>query len=252
MTILYNSFLYLFSPRFSLANRTRIRNETLEVQKEDPFLTYVNMTKDDLRFTPYIGGGYDSQPAANASIYMPIWQTYPLVPQGSRINGNHLFPGYMANVNILVNQQHVILQALLSPAQRLKWFRSLYAKDSNYVHEPIVYMEYPILGNAADRIMIMPTTSESSQGNETKNDAVSDVNKANISLIGDTISSINTTTVGRISILFSWRDLLTGILPNHIVGMVAVFENVCNQSFTFELVSLINLCILIVVSYEAR
>jgi hypothetical protein len=198
------------------------------------------MTRDDIRFTPYIGGGFDSQIAANASMYLPLWQTYPLVPNGSRINGNHLFPGYMPNVNILVNQQHVVLQALLSPSQRLKWFRSLYPTDYDYAHEPIVYMEYPILTNAADRIVIMPTTSESNRGNDTKKNAVSEVNTSNASLIGDTITSINTTTVGRISILFSWRDLLTGILPNHIVGLVAVFENACNQSFTFELVSLIN------------
>jgi hypothetical protein len=221
-------------------NRNREnRNETLKVQQNDPFVAYLNMTMEDVRFTPFIGDGYSLQPASNAPLYLPIGQTYPFVPQGSRINGNHLYPEYMPNVNIVVNQQQVILQALLSPLQHLPWLQYLVSSQQ----EPIVYMEYPILSDAANQIMIQTatTTPESSlkintQANK-EDDAISDASNISSTLIGDVITSINTTTVGRLSIISSWRDLLKGILPNHILGLVAVFENACNQSFTFELVS---------------
>jgi hypothetical protein len=196
------------------------------------------MTMEDIRYTPFISGGYTVQPASNASLYLPIGQTYPLVPQGTKINNNHLYPGYMPNVNILVNQQQVILQALLSPLEHLPWLRYLVSSEQDDLNEPIVYMEYPILSNAADQIMIttVTTPSESSSKTNTQGDAVSEASNISSGLIGDVMASINTTTVGHLSIISSWRDLLKGILPNHIVGLVTVFENACNQSFTFELV----------------
>jgi hypothetical protein len=223
------------------------RNETLKVQMFDPFVTYVNMTMEDIRYTPFIRDGYNVQPvqpASNASLYLPIGQTYPLVPQGPKININHLYPGYMPNVNILVNQQHVILQAFLSPLKHLPWLRYLVSSEQEDRNEPIVYMEYPILSDAANQIMIktVTTTSESNsnintQAEHQEDDAVSDASNMSSTLSGDVLTSINTTTVGRLAIISSWRDLLKGILPNHILGLVTVFENACNQSFTFELVS---------------
>jgi hypothetical protein len=41
--------------------------------------------------------------------------------------------------------------------------------------------------------------------------------------------------VGVIGLSIYWRDLLTNILPPGDDGLVVVFENECNPSFTFQL-----------------
>jgi hypothetical protein len=41
--------------------------------------------------------------------------------------------------------------------------------------------------------------------------------------------------VGVYSISIFWRDLINNILPHDSDGIVVVFENACNQTFTYEI-----------------
>jgi hypothetical protein len=210
------------------------REEAIEVQKNDHFIAPLNVSLRDITFMPYIYNAFTKEPAANASLYLPMWQTYPLIPKGNTINGNFLYPGYMPNIDVLANDQEAILQAMLSPLEHLSWLKYLLSSEE-YSAEPIGYMEYPILSNAADMIQIQSTSKVGENGNISSEHATISSSK-NITYEGDILTSVNTTTVGKLSIIFSWRDLLQGILPKNIVGMIAVFDNACNQSFSYELV----------------
>lgn len=45
----------------------------------------------------------------------------------------------------------------------------------------------------------------------------------------------NHTVVGLFTMMFFWRDLIRGILPVKSEGIICVFDNTCNQTFTYEI-----------------
>merc|ERR1740117_2032710 len=79
--------------------------------------------------------------------------------------------------------------------------------------EPISDIFYPIISNANQHIDIGPYDNNNNYDNDDNSDGV----------------------VGIFSISIYWRDTIRNILPSGTHGLIAVFTNPCNPTFTYQI-----------------
>jgi len=186
--------------------------ETIEVQREDStFLQSADIPDYDTNHSISIRYG---GPVPNGTgPYTPTWQTYPMIPAGTMsaynwnaIQHNILGPGIK---KVIANQKVVIGPVLnfedsleTGGANRMVLWATRHSSPDVNPREPIIRILYPILDT--------PTGAT-------------------------TLNRKNSKVVGIIAASFYWRSYLENILPNGENGLVVVFANTCNQSFTYQI-----------------
>jgi len=145
--------------------------------------------------------------------YFPTWHTYPMVPSGttSAYNWNAiLHPDLGPGIRETMENHKVVIGPVLNYRDTKEearisrvgiWTERLVPPDVD-PGEPVIRVLYPILDTADGAI--------------TKDEP-------------------NSKLVGILASSFFWRQFLENILPNEERGLVAVFKNTCNQSFTYEI-----------------
>ena len=93
------------------------------------------------------------------------------------------------------------------------------AKTKRDHKEPLVRFLFPVLENAATAVSTIPATTTEA--------AATSISASPSSNTNNVVSVVATT--------FYWSTFLKDILPAGEIGLVVVFENTCNQSFTFQL-----------------
>lgn len=147
-----------------------------------------------------------------------MWQSYPTVP----ISGN--YPPFNLDLSILStlwsaasylsNQQAVVGGVSNDPTTVPSYSNTneivrYYTGDDYPISEPLTEMYYPIFDDAADQVL------------------------SHIEIDGDTkVDSASMVAV--VGSSFYWRDLIENILPEGTGGIIAVFQNSCNQTFTYS------------------
>ena len=205
-------------------------NESINIQAEDEtftgpinytFATYDVVHDDWLNPLPYPG---ETNYTEAKSILLPIWQAYPVV---SSTDG---YPIYNWDVmSVLFNQSLVKTlddqKVILSEAYHLpdlddpdsvveteisaSWFSDYVDTSVQDPSEPISDLYYPIIDSANDHVQVY---SE-----------------------GETRVKKDGNIVGILAMSIYWRDTITNILPPGSDGLVVVFENECNPTFTFQI-----------------
>lgn len=150
----------------------------------------------------------------NTGPYTPSWQTYPMLqsPNITAYNFNAiqhktLGPG----IREVFQNRRVVIGPVLNfedskedgGNNRVTVWAARHVSDDVDASEPVIRVLYPILDTASGAITI-------DQGESSSN------------------------VVGIIASSFFWRSFLENILPNGEDGVTVVFENTCNQSFTYE------------------
>jgi len=106
------------------------------------------------------------------------------------------------------------------------WIQDYIGPDDDPL-EPVSDIYYPILEDAIDAVVWLPTVvsySSSAESEEEKpEDSSSDHDPFPV--------------LGLLGLSIFWRDLITDILPRGTEGILMVFENPCNPTFTYEIVS---------------
>jgi signal transduction histidine kinase/CheY-like chemotaxis protein len=84
-----------------------------------------------------------------------------------------------------------------------------FIKEGDDPSEPFSVITFPMIDDAADYVSLFDEETGEPNGNHT--------------------------VVGLFTMMFFWRDLIRDILPVGSDGTVCVFENACNQTFTYEI-----------------
>jgi hypothetical protein len=146
-------------------------------------------------------------------LYYPIWQSSPAIPRYAAYNWDGLswsdtsfFDAIYANHKVQLGDTYHLPdpedeEAMAENAIDVDWFLD-YVKPGQNASEPVFDISYPIL-DTVDRVTI--------------------ADPKNYTFRGTTAVSI------------FWRNLLEDILPDGSNGAVAVFDNPCNPSFTFQI-----------------
>jgi hypothetical protein len=145
--------------------------------------------------------------------YLPTWQSAPVIPRYAPYNWDLLaFSDNRSVVAILQDHRVVISEAYLLPdpedpiavaetEYNIDWFSDFLGPEQD-ASEPVSDIYYPILD---------------------KNDAVTIEDPENEKFVGILAMSIY------------WRNMIENILPPGSDGVVIVFENECNPTFTFQI-----------------
>ena len=186
--------------------------QSIAIQKEDK--TYRGKIIEDYNKSEIIYGNYGDVPYGQGS-YLPIWQSAPVVPIYPPFNWDgYQNAGIVSALPELFEKRRVVLSAVTNlldstdpvlaanVAAQNDWLAEFLAPGDS-VTEPSSDIYYPIFNTAADYV--------------------------------DIKSDPNAKPVAIFSLTFFWRDLLTGVLPSGANGVIAVFENSCNQTFTYEI-----------------
>jgi len=197
---------------FAKANEAWVQ-ETIEIQRGDTTLGFeLDIPDYDTNHSTSIRYGQDPV-AYNTGPYTPTWLTYPILPSGNSsaynfnaIQHKLLGPG----IQRAFESHKVVIGPVLNfedskedwGENKVSQWASRYVPKDEDTSEPIIRILYPIL--------------------DTEEGAL-------------TIDQPHSNVVGIIASSFFWRDFLENILPNGERGLVVVFENTCNQSFTYEL-----------------
>jgi hypothetical protein len=153
---------------------------------------------------------YGGDVAVDTGPYTPSWQTYPMLPNGNfsaynynAINHMLLGPG----IDKLLEDHKVILGPVLNYEDDgeniVTSWAARHVPRGIDASEPIIRMLYPILDTASNG--------------------------------GITINEPNSNVVGIVAASYFWRTFLENILPFGERGVVVVFNNTCNQTFTYEI-----------------
>jgi len=89
--------------------------------------------------------------------------------------------------------------------------------------EPVSDIYYPIYEQAADFVVLQPTTTTTTTADDRVDEDSSTLDRFPI--------------LGFLALSIYWRDMMKNILPPGTEGIVIVFENPCNPTFTYEIVS---------------
>jgi hypothetical protein len=177
---------------------------------DDIFQGWKNITEFDPTSPGIVFGTELAEP--NSGPYTPSWQGYPLVPTFLGYNWNgiqsaEVGPGFQK----VIEDREVIFSEIINlpnpnnpdGVKAINGWAAKYAGPDRDTSEPFVRFTYPVLDTAADSV-------------STKDKSASNV-------------------VAIVSLTFFWRDFIENILPDGGVGLVVVFENTCNQSFTYQI-----------------
>ncbi|KAL7564099.1 hypothetical protein ACA910_012376 [Epithemia clementina (nom. ined.)] len=154
--------------------------------------------------------------------FFPMWQTAPvLLSSGQPIyNWNLLSSVALDSIWAVIDTHKVSMtdaymiaypnetKAMEQIAFDAEWFGQ-YITTGEDPKEPISDIHYPILADGSSRIEMM------------KNEAAYDPTQHQLG--------------GFLTAPIYWRDYIKGILPDGSNGIVAVFDNPCNPSFTYQI-----------------
>ena len=155
--------------------------------------------------------------------YLPSWQQGPIVPAKASYNWNAaVFPPMAKVLPELLEMKHAVISEVL----KLKDWAKNYVGENEDPNQPNINIYYPIIDTAADAVCSSSYWNESQSYHEhVHNQPSTGPQSGNV--------------VGIVRIGMYWRDLIRDILPqpsHDEAGVVAVFENTCNQTFTYEIV----------------
>ena len=186
--------------------------QSITIQKEDS--TYRGKIIDQYNLSDTIYGNYGDIPYGQGS-YLPTWQAAPVIPRYPPFNWDgYQYPPLVSALPELFEKRRVVIGAVsnlpdpnnpgsaAAVAAQNDWLKDFLA-PGDIVTEPTSDINYPVFNTAADHVEIR--------------------------------SDPNAKPVGIFSVTFFWRDLLTGLLPLGANGVIAVFENGCNQTFTYQI-----------------
>lgn len=174
----------------------------IATQNEDP--GYHGIDVDS-----YVTSGVWLTPPNSDGILRPIWQTYPTIPiyGFSPMNLDaSIVPNYNKSIAGVQNRKAVIGGIFNDPNtftydQANEQLEFYLGSSQISDPEPLSEIHYPIIDNAANKV----------NGTGTGN------------------------LVGVMGSWFLWRSFLTDTLPSGSDGVVVVFENGCNQTFTYRI-----------------
>jgi len=184
-------------------------DQNIKVQNGDP--TFQGMRVDN-----YTATGLWGVPP-NATVIRPMWQSYPTVP----LHGNSPFNLDLSSLPTLglavpyLSDRQAVLGGVSNDPFTVHSYNStnelvkLVAGSEYPSTEPFSELYYPIFDDAEERVL---TTAN-----------------------GEKNSTNKGTMVGVIGSWFYWRDMMKEILPTGINGVIAVFKNGCNQTFSYEI-----------------
>jgi hypothetical protein len=200
--------------KYSLANAAWV-DEALAIQKEDR--TFFGVNVEEYYNQEGIWGNFGPI-LNNTGPYFPTWQGYPSVPTYGAFNWDGTqYPSLVDAFDTLEQDHQVVIgqvSNLPNPddpasseaiANQNDWAKNYVSSEFDYT-EPYSDIYYPIFDNAADQVSIRSIRGE-----------------------GDM------KMVSVFSMTFYWRDLITNILPYGSDGSVVVFQNTCNQTFTYQI-----------------
>lgn len=180
-------------------------DENIKIQNEDP-------TFNGLEVDQYVPSGlWGNQ--SDTELHRPMWQNYPTVP----ILGYSPFNldlAVTAGLNMALpslNERKAVIGGVSNDPVTVPLYNTTnelvkyYTGDDQETEEPLSEMYYPIFEDAANRV-----AGGDAMGSQ-----------------GEMVSVIGS--------WFYWRDLMTDILPTGSNGIVAVFENGCNQTFSYQI-----------------
>mmetsp|Transcript_22665 Transcript_22665/g.50613 ORF Transcript_22665/g.50613 Transcript_22665/m.50613 type:complete len:1177 (+) Transcript_22665:27-3557(+) len=196
---------------FAKANEGWVQ-ETIEIQRNDTIFgsNLANISDYNSNFSTSIR--YGGPVPNNTGPYTPTWQTYPMLPSGkfsaynfNAIQHKLLGPG----IEKVLEEHKVVIGPVLNfedsiekgGANRVTIWAGRHVEGVDPI-EPVIRVLYPILDSAVGAI---------------------------------TIDEDNSTVVGMLASSFFWRSFLVNILPEGENGLVVVFENTYNQTFTYEI-----------------
>jgi len=196
---------------FAKANEAWVQ-ETVEIEREDTTLRISTEILDyDGNYSTSIR--YGGPVPNNTGPYTPTWHTYPMLPTGNfsaynfnTIQHKVLGPG----IRKVLEDHKVVIGPVLnfedskeqSGQNRVTiWAQRHVSPDVN-PSEPVIRILYPIIDTATGAI-----TEDTPESN----------------------------AVGIIASSFFWRSFLDHVLPKDERGLIVVFKNTCNQTFTYEI-----------------
>jgi class 3 adenylate cyclase len=180
---------------------------------DDIFQGWKNVTEFDPTSPGIVYGTGLVEP--NSGPYTPSWQGYPLVPTFLGYNWNGIQSASGPGIQKVIDDREVIFSEIVNlpdandpdnvnTLKVINDWAAKYVSPDRDTSEPFVRFTYPVLDTAADSV------------SSTKDKSASSV-------------------VAIVSLTFFWRDFIENILPDGGVGLVVVFENTCNQSFTYQI-----------------
>lgn len=197
---------------FAKANEEWV-HETIKVQREDStldvepeqILDYDANQSTSIRYGPAVPNG--------TGPYTPTWYTYPMLVSNtsSAYNWNAIqHPSLGPGIKELMKDHRVVIGPVLNYDENItkiadmrvtRWAKRYSSPDVD-PREPVLRILYPILDTAEGAM---------------------------------TIDKPESKMVGVIATSFYMRTFLEHILPEGERGLIVVFENTCNQSFTYEI-----------------
>ena len=193
--------------------------EGFDVQRNDP--TYHGLKPDTYNtsyniFNPGYGAVEEDDP-----FYLPNWQGGPIVPVRYPYNWNAAKKSHIARVvPELMENKRVVISGVtnFADASNKDWSKNFVGEDEDPNH-PSINIFYPIIDTAADEVCAVEHDTDTDGEEHSSSDHVTSRGKF----------------VGIVRIGIYWRDLLREI--GLVGGVVAVFSNTCNQTFTYEIKS---------------
>lgn len=184
---------------FSLTQSGTWLQNNFKIQKEDPGFKGVHLDEYATSALYDLNGLVSS----NHSDHYPDWQAYPSASTSS--------PLFNFDLSSIVDTEGMVedKKARISGVRNApmegelynSWLKDYISPDLDAT-EPVSEVHYPILNNAAERVVL--------SGDEEK-------------------------MIGVMLVMFYWRDFMTNILPIGTDGLDVVVENTCNQSFTYRI-----------------
>jgi hypothetical protein len=151
--------------------------------------------------------------SSSTELYLPMWQNAPLVSNRPTYNQNMETLFAMEQYD-LTTMNHEVRLTIEVPDPDFVWLKDYVDSNETSTAEPIGIIEFPIIDTAAS---IVPETE-----------------------INTTVSN----AVGIFRVVFFWRDHLSNIfIEDEPEGVFVVFENDCNTSFTYLIVSSFTACL---------
>jgi hypothetical protein len=140
-------------------------------------------------------------------MYLPMWQNAPIVSDRPAYNQDIVNVFELEQLEADNDDEYKILFSTEAIHTNLEWL-SDFVRSGAKTAEPIGIIQYPIINNAVQ--------------------ATPEVDDENV-----TTSAV----VGEVRLVFFWREHLSKIFADdEPEGLIAVFENDCNSSFTYEIV----------------
>jgi hypothetical protein len=204
---------------YSVPHGERWVNESFQTQKEDINYHGIHLSEYEPSRVIY----RVDKPAEGPGPFLVSWQAYPIVPKWAPYNWDYGTYTIFDKVEVMQNLRVSISKVLNMPDSDDPWVVSEadiatnWAKDfvspEKDPKEPWFHIFYPIAADAGSTLLHPGDVIT----NKTKNDLS------------------EPRAVGAITMIIYVRDLIRDVLPSDSEGVHVVFENTCNQTFTYQI-----------------